>query len=410
MAEAEWLFVRSHDKCPPIVRRRLNDLCWYRPMLRIQESEYTNGPQLSIMTYNLFEPCEWEKYPTPKYARSTILMNKIARYNPDIVCLQELSDHSRWIERFARYGYILRVAHPNKYHSIAIGYKCELFQEFDHESTTFLPFNVGHEVEPASRHGALFICLQFRKEFLDGFKLPSKDAIIVGTTHLPLRGVRSAERTKFTASLMTATQQFADSVRIACAATPFQFYTFIAGDFNSTVDDAAYISLVSKPVQFPRWAHDKLIVSMNTFLWRMEDGRDHRTRPYSKTPETVKRVATLEHLHNRINARAISLYSVGYGSVDGENCQPITNEPWFSHWGTHSQELLDYIFVVTEWDGEASTKIESLTHFTQETQMRLMALLQMPSCENLGRPDCAQPRLGMFPSDHICMMADLELL
>lgn len=409
MAELEWSFKRGHDWCSSNSRARLDRLYRHRPMLPIQESIYTNGPQVSIMTYNLFSPSEEELYFIPNYTRERLLLREISRYNPDIVCLQEVTDHHRMVERFARRGYNMRVFTTNEYHSIAICYKWDLFQEFDHKKISFPRRGTTKSGDPRpSTHGALFLCLRFKPDLLDGHKAPSKDAIIVGTTHFPLKELMAADRAILAGDLLKDVASFAESIRKICNAS-FEFYTFIAGDLNSTVDDAAYISLVSKPVKYPRWAHDMLIRSINRNL-ESKVARIRAVRHVSKTPESLRRVARVEQFHNSIKQRAISLYSLGYSSVHEENSQPGCKEPWFSYCGKLSRDLLDYILVITDWDGESNTKVDSLTQFSEISGMRLLALLQMPTHEEMGPEDVCQPVVGVFPSDHMCMMADLELL
>ncbi|GEQ69406.1 hypothetical protein JCM33374_g3078 [Metschnikowia sp. JCM 33374] len=406
MTKETWRPKRSHDNFSPDECAEVNPYYKYRPILQIPGSEYTNGPQVSIMTYNLYHPQEEVDYDASKYTREQILLFEIARYNPDIICLQEVDDHYRWIERFAMFGYNMRVANTNKFHSLAICYKWELFEEFDHKSISFWSFGTGDVRETfVTSQGALFVCLRFKPDFLKGHKPPSRDALIVGTTHLPSTKIKMFGRTRDTAILLHAIEQFAKSIRNLCEA-PYRFYTFVAGDFNSTVDDAAYLSLVSKPVEFCGRTHRNLIRSI---INDQRDQLDEKDSSKVTNEKSMKAIADLEKLHNGINRRAISLYSIGYRLVHPENSHPLRNEPTFSYCGKKSQSLIDYIFVVAEWDGSAYTKVDSLERFSWLTQMQLLALLDMPTVTSMCLKT-GQPRVGEYPSDHLCMMADLELL
>ncbi|KAM9905031.1 hypothetical protein OXX69_007333 [Metschnikowia pulcherrima] len=66
----------------------------YREMLPSIETSVTSGVQLTIMTYNILTMFNWRKY---EYVdtdfldiRFEVLLREVSRYNPDIVCLQEV--------------------------------------------------------------------------------------------------------------------------------------------------------------------------------------------------------------------------------------------------------------------------------------------------------------------------------
>ncbi|KAF7998637.1 hypothetical protein HF325_006990 [Metschnikowia pulcherrima] len=84
-------------------------------------------------------------------------------------------------------------------------------------------------------------------------------------------------------------------------------YTFLAGDFNSTPNDDAYMALVSKPFHF-----DAAITGDPSHLLKIETS------------------------HNDIPLRAVSLYSAGYHLVhlENSNINNSRNEPHFFVLGT----------------------------------------------------------------------------
>ncbi|KAF8001162.1 hypothetical protein HF325_004951 [Metschnikowia pulcherrima] len=138
------------------------------------------------------------------------------------------------------------------------------------------------------------------------------------------------------------------------------FYTILAGDFNSQPFDAAYLSITEKP--------------------------------------------------SKIKSHLFIL--CGYGLIHPENSglDNKRNEPLFSNWTDTWKGLIDYICVVSDWDNTNNRKVDSLDDFTRASSMRLLRLLKMPSTADMGPEQFGLPQPGMYPSDHLCMMAELELL
>ncbi|KAJ8144521.1 hypothetical protein OY671_002389 [Metschnikowia pulcherrima] len=436
MSACEWKPDRSHDNFTPDQRAQVGPYYRHRPMLRINKSKYTNGPQLSIMTYNILSPCTKEQYPISHFTREQIILFEIVRYNPDIVCLQEVNDHHRWIERFAMFGYNMRVFCPNEFHAVAIAYKWDLFQEFDHKKVHFRRTQTGYirERRPSSQ-GALFLCLTFKPEFLIGRNTPTKDAIIIGTAHLPSTGVKAFGRTRDTIALFDVVHRFARDLTRHWK-PDFEFYSFIAGDFNATPEDPAYQALVTNPVKFTGKARKTLLHSiaedasadlqgqLDFSFWSLSSqyiyGDRLSTRDYGifsdEWPDASDLVEELEGLLGDTDRRALSLYSAGYKLVDKENTQLGSDEPFYSYWGKYCRQLVDYIFVVPtindweHWVPTKNNKLKNIHEFSQTTHLRILALLQMPSRDDPELQGIDQPNVGQFPSDHICMMADLELL
>ena len=102
--------------------------------------------------------------------------------------------------------------------------------------------------------------------------------------------------------------------------------------------------------------------------------------------------------------------------MNKENTQLGSDEPFYSYWGKYCRQLVDYIFVVPtindweHWVPSKNNKLKNIHEFSQTTHLRILALLQMPLRDDPELQGIDQPNVGQFPSDHICMMADLELL
>jgi RNA exonuclease NGL2 len=101
---------------------------------------------------------------------------------------------------------------------------------------------------------------------------------------------------------------------------------------------------------------------------------------------------------------------VGYKSVDPKNAglDNERNEPFFSNWANTWRGLLDYIFIIKDWDiGTDKREVDSICTFETENDVRINKLLKLPHPDEMG---LGQPRENEYPSDHLCMIADISLL
>ena len=356
----------------------------HRNMLEIR-SPKIRGPQLSIMTYNIRTQCPKRRYRDGDgicYAdqRYAVLAHEIGSYDADIVCLQEVEQANmyRFRQRLSKLGYQLVLSMHNSINAMAICYKRDLFTEvlwkIKHYEDSML---FSHSNNPDS-HRALLLCLGFKDEFLESRLRPSKGGLIIANTHLPADTHLRLKKTEQTAALLDYISEFSKQCTADYGVS--DCYTFLAGDFNSTPNDDAYMALVSKPFHFD---------ATNT-----------------GDPSHLLKIETS---HNEIPLRAVSLYSAGYHLVHpaNSNINNSRNEPHFSFWGPDFQGLLDFIFVVCPWDGNDYTKADSVDELHLYSQVKLLGLLRMPrDKEMIG----FLPQVGAYPSDHLCMMADVELL
>lgn len=73
--------------------------------------------------------------------------------------------------------------------------------------------------------------------------------------------------------------------------------------------------------------------------------------------------------------------------------------------------FLDYIFVIVDWDKKDnfSKHVDTAKQVEIDHKIKLLGLLRMSTLEEMGREPIGQPRVGKKPSDHLAMIADLEL-
>jgi mRNA deadenylase 3'-5' endonuclease subunit Ccr4 len=115
-------------------------------------------------------------------------------------------------------------------------------------------------------------------------------------------------------------------------------------------------------------------------------------KPKSLTPASLKNSALVVE-HHSSNPVVRSLYSEGLHVYQPDNAVNAFGEPPFTNWAQGYRETLDYIFLV---DDEL-----------RKDTIRLTGLLKMPRKDEMGE---GEPQEGRFPSDHVCLMAEIEVL
>ncbi|QBM90505.1 RNA exonuclease NGL2 [Metschnikowia aff. pulcherrima] len=396
-----------------------------RAFLSLPNSNPGNGPKISVMTYNTLAQAlvNRKRYPTSGTAlrwanRSKVIFEEITDYSPDILCLQEVDTSTwdrEWTPKLKQLGYQATFhASRQKKHGIAIAYKfskftCSLHMLVDYDSE----LTEGMERSKITDNVGLLLYLSFNSEFVESCSAPSRDGLIVGTTHLYWHAFASFERTRQAHILLKLCAQFAKNTRTLFDVN-LHFYTILAGDFNSQPFDAAYLSITEKPVKFEGITKNGLGRSIVHDWLGDRDPGDENPDPvhFEFTPEISHQISKIQDLCNSLKSRAISLYSVGYGLIHPENSglDNKRNEPLFSNWTDTWKGLIDYICVVSDWDNTNNRRVDSLDDFTRASSMRLLRLLKMPSTADMGPEQLGLPQPGMYPSDHLCMMAELELL
>jgi RNA exonuclease NGL2 len=119
---------------------------------------------------------------------------------------------------------------------------------------------------------------------------------------------------------------------------------------------------------------------------------DEPQKPISITPASLENNAIVIR-HHCENPPLKSLYSEGLKVCQMDNATNAYGEPPFTNWAQGYRETLDYLFFVDEESRRDTT--------------RLSGLLKMPRKNEMGE---GEPQEGRFPSDHVCLIAEIELL
>lgn len=420
------------------------------------QEESDQGFQVSIMSYNILAQALIRRklFPTSGHAlkwsnRSLVLLSEFKHYNADIVCLQEvdfIQFNSHWKKEFHKLGYGTQYYRSGmKNHGVAVIYKQDKFQFQNSMYIDYDKVSTGNcAPKSVTQNVGLMVYLKFTEEVLKSHPNLSKEGIIIGTTHLFWHPFGTYDRTRQTYIVLQQMKEFTRNMNLLYG-TDKKFYRFFAGDFNSQPYDTPYLSMTAKPVLYSDRAKNVIGRSL-AHDWNQrsaseeagfeeeqdeEDESNEQTEDKKKdekietlddnpVPETfnfspaiLAEIEKIEKLHNDFDLRSISLYSVGYHSVHPENAgrDNKRNEPMFSNWAHTWRGLLDYIFVIADWDKSQnhSDKVDTTDLLEDEQEVKLLSLLRLPTPEEMGEEPSGQPRAGQYPSDHLCIMARVEL-
>lgn len=414
-----------------------------RPILKIPRDESDplfskNGVNVKIMTYNVLAQALIRRtlFPTSGNAvkwfkRSQVLLSEFKHYNCDILLLQEV-DHvqfnSFWRSEFEKLGYgSVFNRWGDKNHGVAIFFRNSLFDvtdkmyiDYDKEESGNIP------PRTVTKNVGLILALKFKDSILQKFPETDKKGILVGTTHLFWHPFGTYERTRQTYVILNKFREFINRVQVLQKGSWFHFF---GGDFNAQPYDAPYLSITSKPIHYDTRCKTVIECSTSFQYSKLREGLEDEDEdggniekfgenqpqhpvPESFTPteEQAQIVKDMEDLHNSQPMRAISLYSVAYKLLHPENSglDNEKGEPEISNWAHAWRGLLDYIFYITQWDLKSDSQVKSLSEFEQLTNVKINGLLRMPPGKEMT--EHGQPHEGEYPSDHLCMIADLTLI
>lgn len=356
--------------------------------------------------------------------RSKILLQEIKCYDCDVLCLQEvdlIQHKSFWKPQLEKEGFHTQFYRGfDKNHGISIFYKESLFKLVDKCLVDFDKEPSG-SIRPrtTTKNAGLIVGL--------ALKAHPNHVLIVGTAHLFWHPFGTYERTRQTYVILKKTKEFESRIK-ALHPHVTKMWKFFAGDFNSQPFDSPYLSITSKPITYD--ARCLRVISCSTsytFSKRREGDsgeeeeggnvekfgenqpKDPVPESFEASPEQIEMVKSLENLHNELPLRAVSLYSVAYKLIDPKN-SGIDNdrgEPFFSNWAHTWRGMLDYIFFIRSWEGENASQVDELSAFENENGVVIEKLLKLPHPDEM---DKGQPREGEYPSDHLCIIAQIGLI
>lgn len=382
--------------------------------------------RFKIMTYNVLAQALIKRnvFPTNgkalKWAwRSKTLLEEIAYYNCDIMCLQELdggSFNNFWKKEFNNLGYECKfIQSASKSHGVCIlirrayfNFKNQFTIKYDEElvenliSSRITTDNVG-----------FLTFIEFSPQLINEYPyLSQKNGIIIGTTHLYWHPYGCFERCRQTYLVLQKFQEFTKILN-STLQNDKGFYKFFSGDMNTEPFDYPYLSITAKPVVYEGQGLKDLKTSIAYLDLKAQAKQIDPEDEIICSQDQCDQIKSLENAHNNLPMRAISLYSIGYNSVHPENSgiNNNRNEPGFSNWAHSWRGLLDYIFIITEWINEQdySEKVDTISQVEVEQKVKLLSLLRMPTNFEMGAEPSGQPRIGQYPSDHLAMIAEIEL-
>lgn len=412
-----------------------------RPILRVPGLKpRSNAFKVSIMTYNVLAQALIRRklFPTSGNAvkwfkRSQVLLSEFKHYDSDVLLLQEVDYvqyKSFWKAELAKLGYDSQYNRwGEKNHGVAIFFKAKLFFMTDRMNIDYDKEPSG-EVEPrtVTKNVGLVLALQFQKSVLAQYPDTDKKGILVGTTHLFWHPFGTYERTRQTYVILKKFSEFEQRVKLLQGG---KWFNYFGGDFNSQPFDSPYLSMTSKPVVYDERCKRVIECSTSFQYSKLREGVDDEDNDeeggniekfgenqpkdpvpdeFVATEEQQQLVVKMQNLHNNLPMRAISLYSVAYNLVHPENSglDNDAGEPEISNWAHAWRGLLDYICFITSWEPSTSSKVETLEEFESLTHTRVTGLLRMPPASEMT--EHGQPHEGEYPSDHLCMIAEVELL
>lgn len=410
----------------------------------------SSSPKIKVMSYNVLAQCliRRELFLTSgnalKWAtRSKVLLREIMYYEPDLLCLQEVDAHQYdtfWRDTLHKIGFEAKYFKSEaKNHGLVIAFREKNFFATNQWSISF-DREANDEIETVAdtQNVGFFLSLKFSTSFRQNYLSLSKEGIIIGTSHLFWHPFGTYERTRQTYIVLRKYKEFVHCLNTLNPQSR-GWYSFFAGDFNSQPYHPPYLSLVSKPVSYSL-ENSYILAAAIEYFKRLSRYRntiqqvlpeneeeneitkssgDQEEHVLETTPKTFnisaeqeQMIKKLETSHNSIDLRMISLYSLGYNTVHPENASfnNERNEPAFSNWAHSWRGLLDYIFIISDWDKISDrSKIDTLEEVTKNQGIKLLRLLKLPLPSEMGEEPSGQPRVGQFPSDHLSLMAELEL-
>lgn len=387
-----------------------------RRMLRLPTEylEPEDSCTISIMSYNVLAQAlvTRSRYSTNGDAikwqgRSRRLIEEISYYSPKIMCLQEVDKKqlsSFWTPQLNKLGYeVFFACHSKKAHGVAICFKSSNFT-----FQTSIEIDLDKESgEPQACRDTQNIGLIIKINTIPSSAHESQKSLIIATAHLYWHPNACFERTRQLYHLLKRVHMLNEETGLGSC-------MFLAGDFNTEPFDPPYHALTQKPVNF-KGSVKKALAFSSTLDWT-EINASSILEPGPECIESQNdsnhKIEQMASLHNSVPVRCVSLYSSGYRLVHSLNAGLNNDfgEPSFSNWTDDFRGLLDYIFVGVPWDGQETDWQNNMKELHDKAGVDLKALLRLPNRSEMGPEPSGQPRKGHYPSDHLCILAEIALI
>lgn len=413
----------------------------------------SNSINVKIMTYNILAQSliRRELFPEAHDAirwsnRSKTFINVFRFYDTDILCMQEVDIQQWdkfWIPKLRELGYDGKFYRGTrtKVHGVAIFWKFNKFECVDQvEVNLDDDIELDQEIDGISttrtktRNAALLLALKFKNK-----NESTRKGLLVGTTHLFWHPFGTFERVRQLYLIFKNYEKFI--IKMNGSLTGAEWLPFLTGDFNSQPSDSPYLTLTTKPLNFTNGQKAILETSVAYTYSKRRNGTpengsgsdndsgqssdteerddgmdtnptDPRPTEFDATKKQQYLVRSLQDLHNSLELKATSLYSLGYRYVHPANTvfeNMHNGEPEMSQSAVNWTGLLDYIFYLDKWDGSPlkNTSEIGLHKFEERNSFRINGLLRMPRKDEM--PKHVQPHVSEFPSDHLSMICDLQI-
>ncbi|KAI9008756.1 Endonuclease/exonuclease/phosphatase [Phycomyces nitens] len=322
---------------------------------------------ISLMTYNILAQnlVKRELFPYSgdmlKWkTRRRMIIEDIAQYKPDILCLQEVDFYEEYYqEAFDNIGYKTEFfKHPTKQHGCMIGYNPNVFEKKQYLA---IEYDEDKLCPPTQQTGnvAQFMALEHTKHKNIG--------LIVGNTHLYWRPESFYERLR--QSTIYAQWLSCFTLDLRETFKDIEWTPLLIGDFNTSPEDPVYNALTRKPLTDIQWK-------------ALEDSRRKFGEDKSDDP-IVNWVSPQELIGDMENTFPFhSIYSC-YGEIDSES-SGVCGEPKFTNYAAVYSGTLDYLFIEKSALNRCS----------------VAKVLEIPA-EEVLKPALPNKHFG---SDHLCLV------
>ncbi|KAJ3130525.1 hypothetical protein HK098_000090 [Nowakowskiella sp. JEL0407] len=382
-----------------------------------------SGFHFSIMSYNVLAQCLVRRTLYPFSSKESLkgkirvprVINEIIQLNPDIACLQEIDVfHEEYAGPFSKAGYdfVYHKKNPEKDigHGLAIIWKREKFEKYDYRSFFFDQSLLTHPTTHTPETGNIFQILALKIKNTGSSKLTG---LIITNQHLYWRIPAIYERLRQLYVSMEESLSLRKSV-VQESGGNWAFY--FCGDLNTCPNDGPYWLLTKKEltaelltqIQPVKWVSKSKEAALQAAANDAQSSNSEQPAPESSMKDNLPVEEILTPLSLMLSKFETypKLYSSyeKYREIDVEH---IVNPDWEVDKETGK--------VIEHWEGEPSYTNYGIwkgtldyiffTRDNPDLNIKVTGLLNIPKLEQL-KP--AIPN-DVFPSDHISVMAEIEI-